>query len=232
MPITQKCAAGARVVPILWRDCAWSVRIFVHTRIRKPRTASILDARRLPLGSHASGDGHPAKVSAFKGLVTFQPLNLIDLSTRQQGHRSAAFRPQPLNRSAGFRQRLNRSAAFRLQRDIFSGSKLGGHEEFQVSRSRMLQECRRRQECKRRGIGRLSALRGRSLQPKGCAPIQRLQPKGRAPIQVLQPKSCAPKACGAAQRLRPVLAFAASQLGGLAPGCLRIYSVFEHPHTL
>jgi len=218
MPITQKCAAGARVVPILWRDYAWSVRIFVHTRIGKLRlrTASILDARRLPLGSHASRDGHPAKVSAFKGLVTFQPLNLIDLSTRQQGHRSAAFRPQPLNRSAGFRQRLNRSAAFRLQRDIFSGSKLGGHEEFQVSRSRRLQECRRRQECKQ-----LSAVRGRSLQPKGCAPIQGLQSKG-----------CAPKACGAAQRLRPVLAFAASQLGGLAPGCLRIYSVFEHPHTL
>jgi len=213
MPITQKCAAGARVVPILWRDYAWSVRIFVHTRIGKLRlrTASILNARRLPLGSHASGDGYPAKVSEFKGVAAFQPLNLIDLSLRQQGHRSAAFR---------------------LQRDIFSGSKLGGHEEFQVSRSRRLQECRRRQECKQRGIGRLSALRGRSLQPKGCAPIQRLQPKGRAPIQVLQPKSCAPKACGAAQRLRPVLAFAASQLGGLAPGCLRIYSVFEHPHTL
>ena len=191
MPITQKCAAGAKVVPILWRDYAWSVRIFVHTRIGKLRlrTASILNARRLPLGSHASGDGYPAKVSEFKGVAAFQPLNLIDLSLRQQGHRSAAFR---------------------LQRDIFSGSKLGGHEEFQVSRSRRLQECRRRQECKRRGIGRLSALRGRSLQPKGCAP----------------------KACGAAQRLRPVLAFAASQLGGLAPGCLRIYSVFEHPHTL
>jgi hypothetical protein len=34
---------------------------------------------------------------------------------------------------------------------------------------------------------------------------------------------------GAAKRLLPVLAFAASQLGGLAPSRLRIYSVFEHP---
>jgi hypothetical protein len=151
MPTSQKRAAGAKVVPMLWRDCAWPVRIFVHTRLGRLR------------------------------LVT-------------------------------------RSAAFRLQRfgvmpdrtwgaDIPVRSKMGARRLFRMASSPAPRQGRCGQE----------------------SPGSRRKAKGSRMFP--QPEGCAPAASknGVAQRLRPVLAFAASQLGGLAPSRLRIYSVFELP---
>ena len=147
MPTSQKRAAGAKVVPMLWRDCAWPVRIFVHTRLGKLR------------------------------LVT-------------------------------------RSAAFRLQR-------------FGVIPDRTW----------RAGIPVRSKVAWRRLSPHASrrSPCGQECPrswrKPRPGRMFLQPEGWAPAAISnsVARRLRPVLAFAASQLGGLAPSRLRIYSVFELP---
>src|SRR5262249_3683 len=56
--------------------------------------------------------------------------------------------------------------------------------------------------------------------------------KRRGQRRLMQPKGCAPVLSGltaAVERLQPVLAFPSSQLGGLAPSAMRIYSVFGYP---
>lgn len=151
MSTSQKRAAGAKVLPLLWRDYAWPVRIFVHT-----------------------------------------PLGKLRLETR-----SAAFRLQ----------RFGVTPDRTWSADIPVRSKVGWRRLFRMASP----HASRRSRC-----GQESAGSRRKAQPSRM---------------FLQPEGCAPAAISnsVARRLRPVLVFAASQLGGLAPSRLRIYSVFELP---
>jgi hypothetical protein len=191
MPITQKSTAGGKAVPVFWRDCAWRVRIFVHTRIGKHRVFSASVARRFLSAGRLSANGQPDRVAALK-IFTFDQTRICD----RRNVRSAAFSLP--------RFRLPRRA------DTLVRSKLERQQSFRKSPNGRLHGNRSGQECSRVS-GDRPHMGGRvSLQPKRCDPMRSQR---------------------VAERLGPVLDFAASHLGGLASH-LRIYSVFEHPHNI
>ncbi len=159
MFLNDDVGAGARTVPVFWRDSAWSVRIFVRTRIRVRRQ----EAR--------------AQVFDSNDIVRSLGLKISDARRRHI---------------------CDRSAAFRLQRSAIRPEPIEGrrHRKLAISRVGTVANSRRRRH-------------RTSLQPKSCPPAL-------------------PGLNAVVERLRPVLAFASSQLGGLAPSALRIYSVFGY----
>jgi hypothetical protein len=180
MPISQKYAARAKAVPVLWRDCAWPVPVFVHTRIGKARTGLAPSAGTFILAGRRGTNNRPAGVTV---------LRILSLNQPEVRARSNEFR------------HVRGITTFRRQQP-----RLVAAAENRIPNAR---------RCSRIGAIRLPRLSRLWLQPRGCA---------RAARNISEN--------GTARRLEPVLAFAALQLGDLAPSSLRIYSVFEHPHKI
>ena len=186
MPINQKYAAGAKAVPVLWRDYAWRVRVFVRSRREFLASGARTFSSAGGLSAHGqSNHTHPCL-----------PVGVLRL-VRNSGTRPFL---------SGLRQSMDLPVRTKLERP----------QTLRASANRRLLSDRCGQEGQRASVQSLSGRR--SLQPKGCAP-------GFGAGLAANNGALN----GPAKRLRPVLVFAASQLGALAPSGLRIYSVFEHP---
>jgi hypothetical protein len=178
--MNQKFAARGRAVPLLWRDCAWRVRIFVRTRIGAKRPMAL---GRLLVGRDIPG--------------------LPGLKIWTTGPR----------RCNGWK-RSARSTGCRRTAAVSKTSRRDGKAGYPIENPLRL-------------VFDTAAIRlaGKGYQGRGGAHSCRA---------ALQPKSCVPVRVAhnlprkhSVTRLQPVLAFAASQLGGIELSRLKIYSVFQ-----
>jgi hypothetical protein len=166
MPVNQKFAATGRAVPVLWRDCAWRVRIFVRTRIGAKRPMAM---GRLLVGREIPG---------LPGLKIWTAVS----------RRCNSSNPAPVSSA--------RSAACRRTAAVSKTSHREG-----IDNPLLL------------AFG-TAAVRGTARHAFNRVPL---------PVRVAH----IPRRKQTVARLQPVLAFAASQLGGIALSRLRIYSVFQ-----
>jgi hypothetical protein len=197
--VNQKLTARGNAVPVLWRDSAWRVPIFVRTRIgAKRRMGSPLDR----------GIGH------------------WDHKPRAHATPAKAGTPYLVCREIAGLPGLkiwNVVPSRRCDRRNFAAASLGRSTALGAQRARVVPGLLRP------GIG---CVRGTAWPRATVLPgDQGLVATGPARIS-WQPKDGVPVAYGVrrkrtASRLQPLLAFAASQLGGIALSRLRIYSVFE-----
>jgi hypothetical protein len=208
MRINQKLTAPAKVVPLLWRDCAWRIHIFVRIRIGAQRPMAI--------GPHLAS----REIAGLPGLKIWTT---------------------PRTRSGAGVSPATRSAVFRLQHPQTRPEPSSGSGVPPVAwgvAPRFMP---------RSGAGVSPATQGVPPRFTAAKRFPGLAGKwgrgGPRPYQVqrhrrsrtfLQPESCIAGRLSyelrrkqAVERLQPVLAFASSQLGGIAPSQLRIYSVFE-----
>ena len=175
MPFIQKPTEEARTVPILWRDCSWRIRIFIHTRVGRKRMISPEGVRVIP-APHSPVNGNCAPMPGprfWRG--------------GRKGHRKAAFR----------------LAYPRLTSTLARCEHKERRQSIRFAGSWKARRDRRGTERSRAGFPSARTDNNRLL-------LQRTP----------------------AWRLQPVLAFAASQLGGMAPSRLRIYSVFEYRNRI
>jgi hypothetical protein len=212
IPVTQKLGAKGEAVPTLWRDSAWRVRVFVRTRIGSQRPMRI---NPLLIGREVAG------LPGLK-IWNFGSANAparVRLQSQTGTSLSARFGSAGRNPARGglfiakraFPPTFCFSAARRKRVGIGSAATAPLKNK---RRSRWSAACYK--QGTPNGVSNIDAHRSLKLELLNL-PRQR------------QTKRYSPLFSAAAERLRPVLAFASSQLGGVAASDLRIYSVFEYP---